>query len=83
MTLIWRSVYNPFLTDLETLINQFIVGLLRSPMIVEFCKIYNKKTLAEVYVSLVNRDRIGLILEKYRSIYYLLGSFRLVAAYKW
>lgn len=52
-------------------------------MIAEFCKTYNKKTLAEVHASLVNRDRIGLILEKHRSIHYPLGSSRLAAAYEW
>ncbi|KAL2178405.1 uncharacterized protein P884DRAFT_198354, partial [Thermothelomyces heterothallicus CBS 202.75] len=57
--------------------------LLRNPMVEEFCKLYHKKTLAEVHTSLVNRDRIGLIIQKHRSIHYPLGSSRLAAAYEW
>lgn len=59
------------------------MGLLRSPIIQEFCRAFNKRTLAEVHTSLVNRDRISLILQKHRSIHYPLGSSRLAAAYEW
>lgn len=52
----------------------YIASLLKNPLLVEFCKEFNGKSLADVHKSLVNMDKISLIIKKQKLLAYPYGQ---------
>ena len=47
--------------------------MLRNPLLRQFCLDYNGQTLSDVHKSLVNRDKLSLILHKQQLLVYPYG----------